>query len=123
MYNNNNKQLEIMKAIIANVKKSSGYSNYNGLTFEINDYMRGLVGLKIPSKLDIEKLDTIDFSWDEIFIVDVQLEIKFCEAQIKILEAQIKILEGAEEWAKESDRYQNQINYLKKYCDYKKIKL
>ena len=107
-----------MRAIITGVKKASGYSIYNGLTFEIKDYMKGLVGLKIPSKLDIDKFDTIDFSWNEIFITDVQIEIKVCQNQIDFL-SKIKHTD----WSKDINEYQNQINYLKKYCEFKKITL
>lgn len=110
-----------MKAIITNVKKASGYSSYNGLTFEIKDYMKGLVGLKIPSKLDIDKFDTIDFSWNEIFITDVQIEIKVCQNQINYLSD--KVNQIGEDFSKEINEYQNQINYLKKYCEFKKINL
>lgn len=106
-----------MKAIITSVKKASGYSKYNGLTFEIKDYMKGLVGLKIPSKLDIDKFDTIDFSWNEIMIVDIQSQIKNCENSIKYFES-LSRPDG-----KQINEYQNQINYLKKYCEFKKINL
>ena len=106
-----------MKAIVTNVKKGSGYSEYNGLTFEIKDYMKNLVGLKIPSKLDIEMMDTVDFSWNEIFITDIQKEIKDCKNEIFFLEN----IEGNN--SKKIKEYQSQIEYLKNYCEFKKIKL
>lgn len=64
-----------MKAIVTNVKKSSGYSQYNGLTFEVKEVLNNIIALKIPSKLDIDRLDTVDFSFNEVFIIDVELEI------------------------------------------------
>lgn len=108
----------IMRAIITNLKKESVYSKYNGLTFEVQDCMRGLVGLKIPSESSENLFYTADFSWNEIMIVDLKIEIKSFKNTIDYLSG-IKNID----YGKEINDYQNKINYLEKYCKYKKIKL
>ena len=65
-----------MKAIITGVKKSSGFANLNGHTFEVKEILHSLIALKIPSKLDISKFDTVDFSFAEVTIVDIDDEVQ-----------------------------------------------
>ena len=65
-----------MKAIITGVKKSSGFHYLNGLTFEVKQLLNSGVALKIPSKIIEGRYDTCDFSFSEITIVDISLEIQ-----------------------------------------------
>jgi len=65
-----------MKAIITGVKKSSGFHYLNGLTFEVKELLNSGVALKIPSKIIEGRYDTCDFSFSEITIVDIFLEIQ-----------------------------------------------
>lgn len=87
----------IIKAVVTGVKKGSGYSEYNGLTFKVKEILKGIVALKMPSKLNIDRMDTVDFSFDEITIVDLRE---------KIIEADRKLKDA-----------------LKMYADYKNIKV
>jgi hypothetical protein len=64
-----------MKAIVK-VKKASGYSQYNGRTFEVKEILSSIIALSIPSQLDIERMNTIDFSYSEVIIVDIDDEIQ-----------------------------------------------
>lgn len=62
-----------MKAIIK-VPKSSAYSFLNGHTFEVQEVFSTFVSLKIPSQ--IGEITGIDFSYNEIIIVDIDNEIQ-----------------------------------------------
>ena len=107
-----------MRAIV-NVKKGSGYSKFNGLTFEVKEYFSNIVCLKIPSQLDIDRFDSVDFSWNEVFIVDVQ-------SSIKALENQIEFMNGLDEEKappKLVQRFKDELNFLQNYCSYKKIQI
>ena len=107
-----------MRAIV-NVKKGSGYSKFNGLTFEVKEYFSNIVCLKIPSQLDIDKFDSVDFSISEIFITDVQ-------SSIKALKNQIEFMNGLDEEKappKLVQRFKDEINFLQNYCSYKKIQI
>jgi hypothetical protein len=64
-----------MKAIVK-VKKSSGYSQYNGRTFQVKEMLSAIIALEMPSQLDIERMDAIDFSYSEVIIVDIDNEIQ-----------------------------------------------
>jgi hypothetical protein len=72
-----------MKAIV-NVSKSSGYSQYNGLTFDVVEVLNNIVCLSIPSRLDICRMDRIDFSFREVFIIDLQKEINNAKGNEKL---------------------------------------
>jgi hypothetical protein len=61
-----------MKAILNT--KSKNYSHLNGLTFEISDLLNGNVGL-IGINKEFPK-NQVDFSFDEIFIVDIETELQ-----------------------------------------------
>ena len=107
-----------MRAIV-NVKKGSGYSKFNGLTFEVKEYFSNIVCLKIPSQLDIDKFDSVDFSISEIFITDVQ-------SLIKALKNQIEFMENLDEEKAPFiliQRFKNELNFLQNYCSYKKIQI
>lgn len=59
-----------MKAIISITNKKSQYSELNGQTFKIKDFMKGSVGL-----LGVDENypnNQTDFSFDEIIIVDIK---------------------------------------------------
>jgi hypothetical protein len=58
-----------MKAIITNLSKESSYYDLIGQTFEVKEVLHGLVALKINGK-------TTDFSFKEIFIVDIEKEVQ-----------------------------------------------
>lgn len=63
-----------MKAVV-HVEKSAVYSEYNGLTFPVKDLLSSIIGLKMPSKYGIDREDTVDFTFDEVTIVDIKEEI------------------------------------------------
>ena len=65
-----------MKAIITGVKKSSGFAYLNGHTFQVKEILHKLVALSIPSKLIDGKFDTCDFSFAEVTIVDIDIEVQ-----------------------------------------------
>lgn len=56
-----------MKAIIK-VNKSSWFSIFNGLTFDVVDVLDRIVAVTIEGR-------TVDFSFKEIFIVDIVKEL------------------------------------------------
>ena len=72
--NMSNLKLEIMKAIVTNVRKESNYSKFNGLTFEVVGVLSSLIALSIPDECG--KLRTVDFSFNEVFIVDFEKELQ-----------------------------------------------
>jgi hypothetical protein len=55
-----------MRAIV-NVNKNSAYSYLNGLTFEVIEILYSVVALDVND-------NTVDFSFSEVFIVDIQNE-------------------------------------------------
>lgn len=57
-----------MKAIV-NVNKNSAYKQLNGLTFDVKELLSKVVALDVLGL-------TIDFSYNEIFIVDLKEEFK-----------------------------------------------
>ena len=65
-----------MKAIITGVKKSSGFANLNGHTFEVKEILHELIAMSIPSKMIDGKFDTCDFSFAEVTIVDIDNEVQ-----------------------------------------------
>lgn len=79
-----------MKAII-NTKKSSGMSYLNGQTFEVIRIYDKFVEVKVPSKVIEGRLDSVDFSFNEIFIVDIKNELK---------------------WVSDGKTYQRLMNYV-----------
>lgn len=105
-----------MRAIV-NVKKGSGYSKFNGLTFEVKEYFSNIVCLKIPSQLDIDRFDSVDFSLNEVFIVDVQSSIKALENQIEFMNS----LDEEKAPPKLVQRFEKELDFLKKYCAERKI--
>jgi len=57
-----------MKAIL-NVPKGSIYYELNGNTFEVDAILSGLVCLRIPHQGGFK---TVDFTFKEVYIVDIQ---------------------------------------------------
>lgn len=57
-----------MKAILK-VSNFSSYSNLNGLTFEVKEVLSSIISLSIKNV-------TTDFSYKEVTIVDIDLEIQ-----------------------------------------------
>ena len=82
-----------MKAIV-NVRKRSFYSKYNGLTFEVSQFLSNIVAL------DIHGQTTADFRFNEVLIVDVDKEL-------------------SKAWTTDIKAYNN----LKAYCEVNKIDL
>lgn len=107
-----------MRAIV-NVKKGSGYSKFNGLTFEVKEYFSNIVCLKIPLQYNPEDFISVDFTLNEVFIVDIQ-------TSIKALKNQIEFMNGLDEEKappKLVQRFKNELNFLQNYCSYKKIQI
>ena len=97
-----------MRAIV-NVKKGSGYSRFNGLTFEVKEFFLNIVCLKIPLQYNPEDFISVDFTLNEVFIVDIQ-------PSIKALKNQIEFMNGL-------DEEKDELNFLENYCKVKKIQL
>lgn len=57
-----------MKAIV-NVNKESAYAKYNGLTFEIVEFLNTMLALNIDGR-------TTDFNYKEVIILDFQKEMQ-----------------------------------------------
>ena len=93
-----------MKAIITNVKKSSGYSDYNGLTFDVVEILSNIICINIPSKICDGRFDRVDFSYSEVTIVDIQHELQSAYDNWN--------------WGSDTKTFIN----LKKYCDERGIK-
>lgn len=93
-----------MKAIITNVKKSSGFAYLNGHTFEVKEILHDLVALSIPSKIIYGKFDTCDFLFAEVTIVDIDNEMQQAYDDYN--------------WGNDNKTYSR----LKNYCAYKSIK-
>jgi hypothetical protein len=79
-----------MKAII-NTKKSSGLSYLNGQTFEVIRINEASVTLATPNQVIEGRFDSVDFSFNEIFIVDIKNELK---------------------WVSDGKTFQNLMNYV-----------
>ena len=105
-----------MKAIIK-INNASYYSKFNFLTFDIEEMGSSFVAIKgLNPEFPNNKTD---FSFDEIFIVDI-------ETQMKVLKNQIEYMENLNEnqAPKElKNKYLNDFQCLKKYCDFRKIKI
>ena len=105
-----------MKAIIK-INNASYYSKFNFLTFDIEEMGSSFVSIKgLNPEFPNNKTD---FSFDEVFIVDI-------ETQIKVLKNQIEYMENLNEnqAPKElKNKYFNDFQCLKKYCDFRKIKI
>jgi len=54
--------------VILKVKKESAYAKYNGLTFNVKEFLNGLLALDINGK-------TVDFGFKEVLIVDFKNEL------------------------------------------------
>lgn len=89
-----------MKAIVK-VSKTSSYSKFNGLTFEVEKLLPGMVALLIPNK-EFNRNITTDFGYSEVVIVDV-----------------VKELEKAS--YTNSFNHHSDLMYLEAYCDKNKI--
>lgn len=61
-----------MKAILNT--KSNSYKHLNGLTFEVGEVLNGNLGL-IGVNKEFPK-NQVDFSFDELFIVDIEKELQ-----------------------------------------------
>lgn len=74
------KYFKVMRAIV-NIRKSSAYAEYNGLTFEVAETKANTQSEKVRITLkifrkDIGKEVSVDFSENEVIIVDFQKEIQ-----------------------------------------------
>ena len=94
-----------MKAII-NVKTPSFYSQYNFKTFEVEEIGNSWVSIKGLNPEFTE--NKTDFSFNEVYIVDIEIELKF-ERQ------------SAERYKCETSR--KKAEALEKYCKFRKLKI
>jgi hypothetical protein len=87
-----------MRAIVTNVKKLSNYHQYNGLTFNVKEVLGKIIALQIPSLEAKNGFATVDFSFKEVTIIDIENELQNAYDDFK--------------WGSDSRRYDN----LKLYC-------
>ena len=91
-----------MKAIIK-INNASYYSKFNFLTFDIAEMGSSFVAIQgLNPEFPNNKTD---FSFDEVFIVDIEKELQ-------------KARESSEWYGGEATR---KFNNLKKYCEFRKI--
>lgn len=85
-----------MKAIVS-VNPKSSYSRLNGLTFDVIEILSSLIVLNVNGK-------TIDFTYQELLIVDINIEIQKAKNDADWNSSYLKTFEN-----------------LKKYCEINKI--
>lgn len=98
-----------MKAII-NVSKGSAYSKFNGHTFEVAEMFSSGISIKgLNTEFPENKTD---FSFAEIFIVDLQKEVETSVKNSKITSSNVLAIQG-----------KLKLNCLLQYCSEKGFEL